>query len=335
MTGAAGSGRSRLAAEAVPEAMCEQVCVVDDAHLLDDASANLVHDLALSGRTRLLVTVREGEPVPEGVSRLWEENLLPRLVLAPLTESACAELLKRAVGGYVDALTVRRLYRASCGDLRLLRELVVAVHAGGDLSHVSGTWTWRGTPPMTARVRELVEETIRDVDEEERYALELVASGEPPGAGVPGALVAPAVLEHLRVKGLVTVDDRLAVRLAHPLHGPVLRAAAERPLAAGLPAGDGPRGPRCWRPSARNWPHARTREGSRRYLGASASGWPRTTPAGTSPRCRSSARSAPASPGSAGRPARPWPGAARDCAVLPTTAPAWPNSPTPPPTSAT
>lgn len=83
MTGAAGSGRSRLAAEAVPEAMCEQVCVVDDAHLLDDASANLVHDLALSGRTRLLVTVREGEPVPEGVSRLWEENLLPRLVLAP------------------------------------------------------------------------------------------------------------------------------------------------------------------------------------------------------------------------------------------------------------
>ncbi|MEU0480332.1 hypothetical protein ABZ260_14250 [Streptosporangium sp. NPDC006013] len=225
MTGAAGSGRSRLTTEAVPEAMRESVLVVDDAHLLDDASAALVHELALGGRTRLLVTVREGEPAPEGVSRLWEENLLPRLALAPLTERACAELLARAVDGYVDALTVRRLYRASRGDLRLLRELVVAVHAGGDLSHVSGTWTWRGTPPITARVRELVEETIRDLDTEERDALELIASGEPPGtgAGVPGALVAPAVLERLRARGLVTVDGRLA----HPLHGPVLTVAGK------------------------------------------------------------------------------------------------------------
>ncbi|MER5622057.1 helix-turn-helix transcriptional regulator [Streptosporangium sp. NPDC002544] len=242
VTGAAGSGRSRLTTEAVPEAMRESVLVVDDAHLLDDASAALVHELALGGRTRLLVTVREGEPAPEGVSRLWEENLLPRLALAPLTERACAELLARAVDGYVDALTVRRLYRASRGDLRLLRELVVAVHAGGDLSHVSGTWTWRGTPPITARVRELVEETIRDLDTEERDTLELIACGESPGtgAGVPGAFVAPAVLERLRVRGLVTVDGRLV----HPLHGPVLRAAAAEPSLAGGPSG-GRRPPRA------------------------------------------------------------------------------------------
>ncbi|MFI6451818.1 LuxR C-terminal-related transcriptional regulator [Streptosporangium amethystogenes] len=239
VTGTAGSGRSRLTAEAVPEAMRESVLVVDDAHLLDDASAALVHELALGGRTRLLVTVREGEPAPEDVSRLWEGNLLPRLALAPLTEHACAELLARAVGGYVDALTVRRLYRASRGDLRLLRELVVAVHAGGDLSHLSGTWTWRGTPPITARVRELVEETIRDLDTEERDALELIASGEPLGTGVPGALVAPVVLERLRARGLVTVDDRLV----HPLHGPVLRAAAAEPSLSGGPSG-GRRAPR-------------------------------------------------------------------------------------------
>lgn len=344
MTGAAGSGRSRLAAEAVPEAvtgpararvagtpdtrdiplaafahllsraprlaelsasqrpapyltkssphlaglLCPpdpaealdglRVLVVDDAHLLDDSSAALVLRLALRGRTRLLVTVREGEPVPEDVSRLWEEGLLPRMALAPLTEDECGELLSGAVGGYVDTLTVRRLHRASRGDLRLLRELVVAVHAGGDLSHVSGTWTWRGTPPMTARVRELVEDTIRDVDGEEREALELiasgrslklvtsidpselvasgapsefvasgeprrltasgrplelVASGEPREAGAPGAGTAFAVLERLRRKGLVTVDDRLSIRLVHPLHGPVLRAAAARPGAGG------------------------------------------------------------------------------------------------------
>ncbi|WP_440103264.1 LuxR C-terminal-related transcriptional regulator [Streptosporangium sp. H16] len=264
-----------------------RVLVVDDAHLLDDSSAALVHRLARRGRTRLLVTVREGVPVPEDVSRLWKENLLPRVALAPMTERECGELLSRTVGGYVDALTVRRLHRASRGDLRLLRELVVAVHAGGDLSNVSGTWTWRGTPPMTARVRELVEDTIRDVDGEEREALELIASGrplrlvmsgeprepttasapltstasgarseptasgtlpellasgEPPVPGAAGAGTAFGVLERLRAKGLVTVDDRLSVRLAHPLHGPVLRAAARRPGTGG-PSGS-PRLPR-------------------------------------------------------------------------------------------
>ncbi len=250
-----------------------RVLVVDDAHLLDDSSAALVHRLALRGRTRLLVTVREGVPVPEDVSRLWKENLLPRVALAPMTEHECGELLSRAVGGYVDTLTVRRLHRASRGDLRLLRELVVAVHAGGDLSNVSGTWTWRGTPPMTARVRELVEDTIRDVSGEEREALELIASGRPlrlvmsgepqepptasdapsgpaatgtlpellasgelPAPDAPGAGTAFGVLERLRAKGLVTVDDRSSVRLAHPLHGPVLRAAARRPGTGG-PAG--------------------------------------------------------------------------------------------------
>ncbi|MFF5110485.1 LuxR C-terminal-related transcriptional regulator [Streptosporangium sp. NPDC000509] len=264
VTGAAGSGRSRLAAEAVPEAVTARasnpvgnlpihplatsvtdpvealervrVLVVDDAHLLDDSSAALVLRLALRGRTRLLVTVREGEPVPRDVSRLWEEGLLPRMTLAPLTESECAELLSRAVGGYVDALTVRRLYRASRGDLRLLRELVVAVHAGGDLSHVSGTWTWRGVPPMTARARELVEETIRDVGGDEREVLELIASGRPLKLVTPGAGVTCGVLERLRARGLVTMDDRLSIRLVHPLHGPVLRAAAER-RGAGDPSG--------------------------------------------------------------------------------------------------
>ncbi|MEV4528569.1 helix-turn-helix transcriptional regulator [Streptosporangium sp. NPDC049304] len=209
-----------------------RVLVVDDAHLLDDSSAALVLRLALKGRTRLLVTVREGVPVPRDVSRLWEEGLLPRMTLALLGESECGELLSRAVGGYVDALTVRRLHRASRGDLRLLRELVVAVHAGGDLSHVSGTWTWRGVPPMTARARELVEETIRDVGGDEREVLELIASGRPLKLVTPGAGVTCGVLERLRARGLVTVDDRFSIRLVHPLHGPVLRAAAERRVAS-------------------------------------------------------------------------------------------------------
>ena len=43
---------------------------VDDAHLLDDASAALIHQLAFSGLAMVLATVRTGEPAPDSVVAL-------------------------------------------------------------------------------------------------------------------------------------------------------------------------------------------------------------------------------------------------------------------------
>ncbi len=107
VTGPAGRGKTRLVTEAVRGSDCAKVTgtpetrglpfaafahllpesvslhravqllsgvrllVVDDAHLLDDSSAALVHQLAVHSRTRLVVVVADGEPVPGAVSRLW------------------------------------------------------------------------------------------------------------------------------------------------------------------------------------------------------------------------------------------------------------------------
>ncbi|GCB42997.1 LuxR C-terminal-related transcriptional regulator [Streptomyces sp. NL15-2K] len=264
VTGPAGSGKTRLVTEAVRGSDCAKVAgtpetrripfaafahllpenvslhravqllsgtrllLVDDADLLDDASAGLVHQLAVHGRTRLLVVATDGAPVPGAISRLWTGELLPRLSLEPLPREETAQLLTAGAGGGLEPLTVDRLYRLCQGDLRLLRDLVGAVREGGLLTRVPETdeWAWRGPVPMTATVRERSAPVLDRGCPKERETLERLAFGEP----LPPHLddLDLRSLERLEADGLVHVDDHGTVRLAHPLHGPVLRAAAGR-----------------------------------------------------------------------------------------------------------
>ncbi|MFD5945481.1 LuxR C-terminal-related transcriptional regulator [Streptomyces collinus] len=199
--------------------------LVDDAHLLDDASAALVHQLAVHGRTRLLVVATDGAPVPGAISRLWTGELLPRLALEPLPEEETGRLLT-AVAGPLDALTLKRLLRLSRGDLRLLRDLLGAVR--GQLTPVpdTGERAWRGPVPLTTAVRERTAPVLGRSCPLEREALDRLAFAEP----LPPDLddLDLGALEALESDGLIEVDDHGAVRLAHPLYGPVLRAAAGR-----------------------------------------------------------------------------------------------------------
>ncbi|KMS76285.1 hypothetical protein ACM01_06160 [Streptomyces viridochromogenes] len=206
-----------------------RLLLVDDAHLLDDASAALVHQLAVHGRTRLLVVTTDGAPVPGAISRLWTGELLPRLTLEPLPREETGRLLAGGRDGDgPEPLTVNRLHRLCRGDLRLLRDLVVGARERGLLSRVpdSDAWAWRGPVPVTPAVRERTAHVLGRTCPDERESLERLAFAEP----LPLDLAAFPLraLEQLEADSLVHVDDRGAVRLAHPLHGPVLRAAAGR-----------------------------------------------------------------------------------------------------------
>ena len=271
VTGPAGCGKSRLVTEAVrgsdrvraagtpetrhipfaafahllPESVTlhravrllsgVRTLLVDDAHLLDDASAALVHQLAVHGRTRLIVVAADGGPYPGAVSRLWTGELLPRLALQPLPHEDTEQLLAAAVGGHLEPLTLNRLHHLCQGDLRLLRELVDAVRERGLLTRLlpdAEEWAWRGPVPVTATVRRRTAELLERSGPEECKTLERLAFAEPLALHVEDFDL--RILEDLEADGLIRIDDQgdqddqSTVRLAHPLHGPVLRAAAGR-----------------------------------------------------------------------------------------------------------
>ncbi|WP_373304363.1 LuxR family transcriptional regulator AbsR2 [Streptomyces anandii] len=213
-----------------------RLLLVDDAHLLDDASAALVHQLAVQGRTRLLVVASDdasgataGEPgVPDAVSRLWTGELLPRLALAPLPREETTRLMAAGAAGAPDALTADRLHRLCGGDLRLLRDLLGALRDQGPAAPDAdtGEWSWRGPLPLTATVRERAARVLDTARGEERQVLEHLAFAEPLPPHTDAFDL--RLLEQLEAEGLITVDEHGAVRLAHPLHGAALRAAAGR-----------------------------------------------------------------------------------------------------------
>jgi DNA-binding CsgD family transcriptional regulator len=199
---------------------------VDDAHLLDDASAALVHLLALRGLAVLLVTVRTGAPAPDSVVALWKDGLAHRLDLSALAPEATAELLGRALGGPVDGVTRQEVLRVSEGNPLYLRELVLGGWETGALRQVEGVWRWTGGLAGATRLGELVEARLDTLAEMGRTAVELTAWGEPLPVSVLQRLVDLRAVQAAEQSGLLVLERsgrRISARLAHPLHGEVLR----------------------------------------------------------------------------------------------------------------
>ena len=97
----------------------------------------------------------------------------------------------------------------------------------GQLEIDGGAWRLRGPLAPSQRLAELVDARLGELADGERRALELVALGEPMGLRELTALSDVTTLETLEGRGLLAVtrsQRRTEVRLAHPLHGEVLRA---------------------------------------------------------------------------------------------------------------
>jgi DNA-binding CsgD family transcriptional regulator len=200
---------------------------VDDAHLLDDASAALVHQLALHNQAVVLVTLRSGAPAPDAMVALWKDGPARRLELPALAPEATAELLGRVLGGTVDGVTRREMLRVSEGNPLYLRELVLAGWETGALHQVEGVWRWTGELAGATRLAELVAARLDALAETARAVVELVALGEPLPVVVLQRLIDSHEVQTAEQSGLLVLERsgrRILARLAHPLHGEVLRA---------------------------------------------------------------------------------------------------------------
>jgi DNA-binding CsgD family transcriptional regulator len=217
------------------------VVFVDDAHLLDGGSATLVHQLALTRAATVVVTVRSGEVVPDPVVALWKDGQAERIELGVLGDTEIEELLVKALGGPVDAASVRQLADHSGGNPMVLRDLVTGALDSGALAADGSLWRLQGGLRPTARLVELAALRLRDLSAAERAVLELVTVGEPLGQGELARLADPAAVEGLERRGFVTsrMDGRrLQLWLGHPVYGDVIRvgisALGERGVARSL-----------------------------------------------------------------------------------------------------
>src|SRR5437588_574728 len=202
------------------------VVFVDDAHLLDDGSATLFHQLALTRAATALATVRSGEAAPDPVVALWKDGPAERIELRVLDDAAIEELVVSVLEGPVDAASVRQMTDRCQGNPMFLRELVTGALEAGTLVDEGGIWRLRGRLRPTARLVELVALRLGDLTGSERTVLELLTLGEPLGQATLDQLADPAAVEALEHKGLITsriYGRRVQVLLAHPLYGDVVR----------------------------------------------------------------------------------------------------------------
>ncbi|NMH97847.1 helix-turn-helix transcriptional regulator [Pseudonocardia sp. K10HN5] len=230
---------------------------IDDAHLLDDLSVALVHQVALVGTVAVVLTARTGEQTPGGLAALWKDGVATRIELTPLGRADTDELVQAVLGGIVDARTTQRLWEVSRGNPLYLRELIANGRATGSLRCRDGVWHWDGIS-VTSRLSAIVREHLGELDPAQREVLEVIAAAEPLAMDRLLGLVPPTTVAALERRRLVSVDRERGcteVRLAHPLHAEVIRAltpeTAARRLRRRLTADGNPSVAGCRPPDSR------------------------------------------------------------------------------------
>ena len=201
---------------------------VDDAQLLDPASAALVLHVATRAGVFVVATVRSGEPCPDAIVALWKDGGAQRLELERLSDEAVRTLVEAALGGPVQEEAQRWVLDRSQGNPLYVRELVLGAVDGGGLVADRGLWRLAGAPSVAASLVELVGGRIDELTGEQRAPVELLALAEPLTLSEIEQLTSYDALADAESHGLISVDSRAGaedVRLAHPLYGDVLRAS--------------------------------------------------------------------------------------------------------------
>ena len=230
----------------------EPVLLVDDVHLLDDASSVVVHQLATSGRVRIIATMRTATELPPAIARLRREPTVRTIDVPPLSDDDIAAMAEHAIDGRLDGRSRLLLTTSAAGNPLYAKELVIGSIASGALRERVGVWGFEGELAATPALAEVVQARLAPLDAGSRDAMELLAIGGPLDESILSALAGHGSVEELERTEVIVADvgARTAIAdLAHPLYreltrmrlGPLARRRIYGRLAAAVadqPAND-------------------------------------------------------------------------------------------------
>lgn len=204
---------------------------VDDAQLLDSASATLVLQLAETTDVFVLATIRTGESAPDAVDALWKDAGACRIELGQISDESIAELVEAGLDGPVEQATMTQIVDACRGNPLYARELVIGAIEDGRMRSERGLWRIDGAPAVTPSLIALIRRRTGALAPDLRAPLELLALGEPLRVHELAGLTSYEALEAAEARGMIAVagpPEDAVVGLAHPLYGEVIRV--EMPL---------------------------------------------------------------------------------------------------------
>jgi DNA-binding CsgD family transcriptional regulator len=202
---------------------------VDDAHLLDDLSIFVLHQIVQRRTAKVVATVRTGEVVPLALQEVWATGEFERIDLQPLSRDEAGALVAAALGGLLDPDTALRLWRLTRGNALYLRNVVEQEVSARRLTQNHDVWMWTGHPVLPPGLIELIETRIGALPAEVAEVIDVLALGEPIELSILRRITEPSAIEEAEVRGLITleeIDGGVHARVAHPLYGEVRRRTA-------------------------------------------------------------------------------------------------------------
>ncbi|MFF8512841.1 LuxR C-terminal-related transcriptional regulator [Streptomyces sp. NPDC015492] len=189
---------------------------VDDAHLADTATAELLLRAVRDRACSVLMAVSDTPLASPEIHALWTNEWIPRTVLPRLSQAEVEQVCLGFLPGLVGVGVAER-YAVLCdGDLLLLQELLADAIETGALRTADDVWTDAEASFASDRLVPLVASKLRQLDSDHQAALEAV--------GVAGVLPLPVAqdiagaevwesLEGRRLVEVVPTRQNMGLRL--------------------------------------------------------------------------------------------------------------------------
>jgi DNA-binding NarL/FixJ family response regulator len=196
------------------------VVLVDDAHLLDDLSAVVVHQLIQSQAATVVLTIRTGESAPAAVTALWKDGLVRRRELGTLSRGDVTALLSTVFEASVDPHCEAELWRLTGGNALFVRQLVEQEFRADRMATDQGVLRWTRSPDLPASLVELMDAQFGTITATVCDVVDLVALAEPLDRHILSGLADQDAIEEAEQRELIRVSGEV-VYVGHPMYAEV------------------------------------------------------------------------------------------------------------------